>query len=92
MAYIIIMMFALHNLLAGWLGETTLPSILYSAFASVLRNVYISWLSDEPRQPQAYVINSGDINLSIHDGCTLWGSQLVITHQGEKMEMINATI
>ena len=58
MAYIIIMLFALHNLLAGWLGETTLPSILYRTFASVLRNVYISWLSDEPRQPQAYVINS----------------------------------
>ena len=58
MAYIIIMLFALHNLLAGWLGETTLPSILYSPFASVLRNVYISWPSDEPRQPQAYVINS----------------------------------
>ena len=58
------MMFALHNLLAGWLGETTLPSILYSAFASVLHNVYISWLimSDEPRQPQAYVINPGDIS------------------------------
>ena len=53
------MLFALHNLLAGWLGETTLPSILYSAFfASVLHNEYISWLSDEPRQPQAYVINS----------------------------------
>ena len=70
------MMFALHNLLAGWLGETALPSILYSPFASVLHNVYISWPSDVPRQPQAYVINSGDISyqfmMAAHCGAHSW--------------------